>query len=100
MTVEAFRARGLDYPRTTVVTESPEVRMSLLATGRFLGIFRASSLRFPARRPELKVLPIELPMARVPVGIVTLKNRMLSPTAQLFIEHAREVAKPLARRKW
>jgi len=34
----------------------------------------------------------------VPVGIVTLKNRTLSPVAQLFIEHAREVAKPLAMR--
>ena len=32
---KAFRASGLDYPRTTVVTESPEVRTSLLATGRF-----------------------------------------------------------------
>ncbi len=32
---EAFRASGLDYPRTTVVTDSPQVRISLLATGRF-----------------------------------------------------------------
>ena len=35
----------------------------------------------------------------MPVGIVTLKNRTLSPVAQLFIDCAREVAKPLARRK-
>jgi len=35
----------------------------------------------------------------VPIGIVTLKNRTLSPVAQLFIETAREVAKPLAKRK-
>jgi hypothetical protein len=35
----------------------------------------------------------------MPIGIVTLKNRTLSPVAQLFIEHAREVAKPLAKRK-
>src|SRR5215510_7032777 len=33
---EAFGARGLDYPGTTVITDSPQVRMSLLATGRFL----------------------------------------------------------------
>ena len=97
--MEAFRASGLDYPRATVVTDSPEVRISLLATGRFLTIFPASVLRFPTKRPEIKVLPVELPMARVPVGIVTLKNRTLSPVAQLFIEHAREVAKPLAKRK-
>ena len=97
--MEAFRASGLDYPRATVFTLTPEVRMGLLATGRFLTISPATVLRFPTKRPELKVLPVELPMARVPNGIVTLKNRTLSPTARLFIEHAREVAKPLAEGK-
>jgi DNA-binding transcriptional LysR family regulator len=97
--MEAFRASGLDYPRTTVVTDSPQVRMSLLATGRFVTIFPASALRFPTRRSEIKALPVELPMARPPSGIVTLKNRALSPVAQLFIDCAREVAKPLAKRK-
>ena len=97
--MEAFRASGLDYPRTTVVTDSSEVRISLLATGRFVTIFPASALRFPAKRSEIKVLPVELPMARLPNGIVTLKNRTLSPVAQLFIDCAREVAKPLAKRK-
>ena len=97
--VEAFRASGLDYPRTTVVTFSPEVRIRLLATGRFLAIFPASALRLPTRHPEIKILPIELPTARVPTAIVTLKNRSLSPVARLFIEHAREIAKPLAKGK-
>jgi hypothetical protein len=35
----------------------------------------------------------------VPLGIVTLKNRRLSPVAKLFIQHAHEVAKPLTKRK-
>jgi DNA-binding transcriptional LysR family regulator len=95
--MEAFRASGLDYPRATLVTNSPEVRISLLATGRFLTI--ANSFEFRTRRPELKVLPVALPMARVPAAIVTLKNRTLSPVAKLFIQHAREAARPLARRK-
>ena len=99
ITVDAFRACGLDHPRTTVVSPTPEVRLSLLATGRFLSIFPTSSLRFPTPHPALKVLPVKLPVARVPNGIITLKNRSLSPVAQLFIEHAREVAKPLATRK-
>ena len=94
----AFRASGLDYPRVTVVTDSPHMRISLLATGRFLTAFPASILRFPASRPELKVLPVEMAMARQPNGILTLKNRTLSPVAQLFIDCAREVAKPLAKR--
>ena len=96
---EAFRACGLDYPRTVVVTDSPEVRISLLATGRFVTIFPASILRFPTMRPEIKVLPVKLQMAHVQNVIVTLKNRPLSPVAQLFIDCAREVAKPRAKRK-
>src|SRR5215467_3331160 len=63
--MEAFRSWGLDYPHTTVVTTPPDVRMSLLAAGRFLTIFAASALRFSIRRPELRVLPVELPMASV-----------------------------------
>src|SRR5437879_2061542 len=97
--MEAFRASGLDYPRVTVVTDSPHMRISLLATGRFMTIFPASALKFLTRRSELKVLPVELPMARRPNGIVTLKNRALNPVARLFIDWAREVAKPLAKQK-
>src|SRR5262249_1181307 len=76
-----------------------EVRMGLLATGRLLTILATSILRFPTRRRELKILPVELPIASVPNGIFTLKNRTLSPVARLFIEHAREVANPLAKKK-
>jgi DNA-binding transcriptional LysR family regulator len=97
---EAFRANGLDYPRATVHTLPGEVRTRLLSTGRFLSISPVSALRFPADRPKLiKALPVELPPTRLPVGIVTLKDRTLSPVARLFIEHAREVAKPVAKRK-
>ncbi len=97
--VEAFRACGLDYPRATVFADFATERMSLLTTGRFLTISPASTLKFPSRRPELKVLPVELSIPRMPVGIVTVKNRTLNPVAKLFIECAREVAKPLAKRK-
>jgi DNA-binding transcriptional LysR family regulator len=97
--VEAFRANGVDYPRTTVVTDSPHARMSLLATGRFVTILPASVLKFPAIRAEIKALPVHLPTARVPNGIITLKTRTLSPVAQLFIDCAREVAKTPEKRK-
>ena len=94
---EAFRASGLEYPRATVVTLTAEVRMSLLATGRFVTILPRAVLKFPSRRADLKVLPVELPMASVPTGIVTLKDRKLSPAAQLFIDSTREVAKSLVK---
>jgi DNA-binding transcriptional LysR family regulator len=94
--LETFRASGLDYPRTIVVTESPQARFNLPATGSFLTMFRVSALRFPTRRTEVKALRVQLPMAPAPIGITTLKNRTLSSVARLFIKHAREVAKPLA----
>jgi DNA-binding transcriptional LysR family regulator len=97
--MQAFRASGLDYPRATLVSDSPEVRLSLVAAGRFLTIAPYSFLRFHTGSAALKVLPVELPMDRLPVVIATLKNRTLSPAAKLFIQHAREAAKLLAKRK-
>jgi len=97
--MEALRASGLDCPRGIVCAAPAEVRIGLVATGRLLTIFPASALRFPTRRSDVNILPVELPIAPVPNGIVTLRNRRLSPVAQLFIEHAREVAKPLVKKK-
>jgi hypothetical protein len=62
-------------------------------------MFSASALRFPSRRTEVKALLVQLPTAPVPVGIITMKNRTLSSVARLFIKHAREVAKLLAKRR-
>jgi len=97
--MEAFHDSGLPYPRATVFVGPAEGRQRLLASGRFLATFLPSVLRFSTGRPKCKVLPVELPSPPVSVGIVTLKNRTLSPAARLFIEHAREVARPLARKK-
>ena len=38
----------------------------------------------------------DLPLRRMPIGILTLKGRTISPAAQLFMDAAREIAKPLA----
>lgn len=95
---EAFRAKGLDIPRAKVVTFPHAVRIGLLATGHFLTMFPRSVLIFPARMPFLKDLPIELPPVG-PVGVLTVKNRALSPAAQFFIECARELAQAPGRPK-
>jgi DNA-binding transcriptional LysR family regulator len=89
-----FRAAGLDVPRATVITYTDIARLALVAKGRFLTIATASA--FNGLHTAIKALPIELASAHTPVGIVTLKNRTLTPVAQLFIDCAREVAKPMA----
>ncbi len=92
---EAFRAIGHNIPRATVVCGSINLRNSLLATGRFLTIVPSSILHFGPQRTLFKALPIKLPRWHVPVCIITLKNRTLSPVAHLFIDCLREVAKPM-----
>src|SRR5262249_39714556 len=70
--MDAFRANGCDYPRATVSPDPAEMRISLVATGRFLTIIPTSMLRFPTRRSKLNILPVKLPLARLPIGVATL----------------------------
>jgi DNA-binding transcriptional LysR family regulator len=97
--VEAFRASGIGYPRATVIAQPVDVRISLLAKGRFISIFPDSVFRFSAEGTKLKILPIRQPLGRAPVGIITLRNRTIGPLAQLFIAGSRELAKRMTRGK-
>jgi DNA-binding transcriptional LysR family regulator len=94
-TADAFRAAGLDVPRATVVTYTDIARVALVAKGRFLTIANKSAMGFAGWETAIKALPIDLP-THGSIGIVTLKDRTLTPVAELFIECARAVAKPLA----
>jgi DNA-binding transcriptional LysR family regulator len=96
--VGAFRASGLTPPRVAVYTDAINVRIRLAATRGFLIVAPRSMLSFPAQHELLRRVPVELPTTRRQMGIITLKNRTLSPLAQLFIACAREVAMPLAKR--
>lgn len=95
--VGAFRACGLEAPRAAVYADAFNLRIRLAATGRFLAVVPAGSLRFRAKDPAIKLLPVELPNTTGRIGIVTLKNRTLSPLATRFLECTRELAKPLAK---
>ena len=93
---DMFRAMGFELPRPAMVTATSVARIALVAQGHFLSVVSESVLRFGGWERSIKILPIDL-AASGPVGIITLKNRTLTPTAQLFIDCAREVAKPMAK---
>lgn len=95
--LQAFVARGLDYPRVAVSTQTMPARAALAATGRFLSIVPGSALKLSPGNPALKALPIDLPTTRRPTGILTFKNRTPSSAVQRFIDCARDVAKQLAK---
>jgi DNA-binding transcriptional LysR family regulator len=99
LVIEAFRANGLKPPRATVYADAINLRSRLAANGRFLAVVPAYVMRAPGKNTSLKVLPLTFPTTRRKIGIITLKNRAPSPLAQLFIKCAREMAKPLAKRR-
>jgi DNA-binding transcriptional LysR family regulator len=82
-------------PKVCVETFSVALRNELLASGRFITAIAGSMLRLKLGPSSLKVLPIDLPPRPWPVVIIKLKNRMLGPAAELFIECARDVAKAM-----
>ena len=94
--VEAFRADGLEPPKARVKSFSIDVHLGLLATGRYISIASLSMLRMCAERLSIKILPVKLKHRPSSVAVMTLKDRTLSPVAELFIKNAHEIAKRLA----
>ena len=94
---EAFKAVKLAAPRPTIVSDSLNLRRSLMATEEFVTIVPGSVLHFGQERSQLKVLPIKLAPWKLPICITTLKGRTLSPAANLFRQHAREIVKSVAK---
>jgi DNA-binding transcriptional LysR family regulator len=92
---EVFHGQDLAMPRESVTTFSMQIRSHLLATGRFLTIMPSSMLHFNSKAWLLKALPISFRIQPRFVAAVTLKNRTVSPITQLFVEHARVVAKSM-----
>ncbi len=88
--LEGFRAKGLAGPKVTVQAYSTHQCTYLIATDRFVSALSGSVQRFSFNRSALKVLPVDFPAKTWIVGIMHLKSRNLSPTAQAFMDHIRK----------
>jgi len=82
-----------------------EVETEIFIEGRVYGVRRSDKIERVAvrgrtgRNPSIKALPVELPGARRTMRIISLKNRSLSPLAELFIDTMLAIAKPLTKGK-
>lgn len=94
---EIFRKNGFDPPRPAVSTLSVHAQNELLATGRFLTVLPSFALKFPGGHLPLKAVPVELPNPPAQVGLITPKNRTLTPAVEMFIEGVRNRVKVLNR---
>src|SRR5262249_10835709 len=89
--IEAFRKRGCDMPKISLVSFSIHLRTQLVASGQCITALPKSI----ADQYSLKVLPIKSTAQPWSVAIFTLKNRTLSPVAERLIEHVREFTRPM-----
>ena len=94
---EAFEAERLKVPDGRIVSSFVLMRNHLLATGRFLTVLPVSVLQYNAKQWGLRALPIKLGGRPRPIAIVMLKNRSVSPSVRLFVEHLRGTAKSYLR---
>jgi len=92
LAAEWFRSSGIEMPRASVTTLSIHLCRRLAATGQFVSTLPMSVLR-RADADQVKVLPVKLPVQLRPVGVVTLKDRTLSPLARRFIACVQSTAK-------
>jgi DNA-binding transcriptional LysR family regulator len=95
LVVNAFRHEGLQAPTTVVTVTSARFTTSLIAAGEFLGVLASAGLNDPYT--PLRTLPVELPMATWPLSVAALKGRTIGPMANLFLECASELVRPLAK---
>jgi DNA-binding transcriptional LysR family regulator len=90
---DVFRRNKLTLPAATVTTSSINMRLNLLATGRFLSILPVTMLRHPSNRAWLRALPVDLGDESGSAACITLKKRRPAGAVKLFVEESRAVCK-------
>lgn len=90
---QAFREKGLPAPKIRVTTFSVQLRARLMVESEFLTCMPRSLLQETADGAGLKAIPIKLAPHAFPVVLVTVKNRMLTPVVELFLERLRAFVK-------
>jgi DNA-binding transcriptional LysR family regulator len=82
----AFEAQGLAFPRATVTTSCTYSLSVLVGNGNFLGIHPRAMLTTPNDHPQLTAIDVRLPTTHGAIGLISLKDRSLSPVAKLFAQ--------------
>ncbi len=98
--IDGFHDEGLRPPRLRVSSVmSPMLVTRLVARSRLLAVIADSLLNhFYAGQMPVKKLPVTLRAPPFGVALVRLKNRSMTPVAEMFMQCAHEVARPLAGR--
>lgn len=92
----AMSEAGLGLPAHTLLSGSLPLRFKLLAQSSCLTCIPHSLLPFLHNRASLHLLPVRLPPWHLPTMVMTLRDRVLPPAAELFLTRLRERAGQIA----
>lgn len=90
-----FEAQGLAFPRPTVTTSCTYSLSVLVGNGNFLGIHPRAMLTTPNQHPLLTAVDVGLPTTRGAIGLISLRDRSLSPVANLFAKSVAPVVEKI-----
>jgi DNA-binding transcriptional LysR family regulator len=94
--VDVFRRRNLPLPAAVVTTVSIYMRLTLLASGKFISVLPLTMLGHPSSRAWLRALDVDLADTTASTALITLKRRRASAPLKLFQQASLEVCKALA----
>lgn len=87
-----FRGLGIDPPQNVVSTPSLPVTISLLQHADMVATVPIEVARQYRGHGMVELVPIEFPLKMDAYGIITLRNRLLSPAAQIMLKALRATA--------
>lgn len=87
-----FVRNGLEPPSNVVETTAVQTATGLLQQTDFLHLMPTDVARCCAQHEIVAILPIELACRMEPFGIVTQRDRLLSPGAQILLQAVRQIA--------
>jgi DNA-binding transcriptional LysR family regulator len=94
--VDVFRHRNLPLPAAVVTTVSIYMRLTLLASGKFISVLPLTMLRHPSSCAWLRAVEVDLADTTAPTALITIKRRRPSAPLKLFQQASLEVCKALA----
>jgi DNA-binding transcriptional LysR family regulator len=87
-----FRGRGLDPPQNIVITPALLVTTSLLQQADMVAMLPNEVAQHYREHGMVERVPIEFPLKMDAYGIITRRNRLLSPAAQIMLKAIRATA--------
>lgn len=92
MVGDVFRRHNVDLPQSAVTSLSIYMRLTLLASGKFITMLPNSILKHPTDKTWLRELPVRINDASGRIAAITLKQRRARGTVELFRQACREMA--------